>query len=482
MAPAGHRSPLAPIALLILAGYLLLAIFFPLLSHYDRAPTLDVRTFAPSLLAGLAYGLLLLLLFVAYALAAQLLGRSRATASLRFLVVTTAIFCLPLLLTYPINANDIYRYLIRGRISSHYGQSPFVQPPDAFANDPYLPLAGEWAGETSPYGPVWEGVAAGLAAVAGENLLAGLLLFKGLAALAHLVTTVFIWSSLETLPPAERARRALLWAWNPALLLLFVVDGHNDGLMLLWLLGAWWLLHQNRPLLALALLALGPLTKPIGALAIPFFLITWMRRPLPIRQKLSQLVIGASVALLLSLLAFLPFGSPWALAGRLWREAGEAGGFSVTALLILAGREADLSPPVGLITGTATAFFLLAGAYILWRCWRGGSSLAGTAALFTAYIVQAFRFRIWYTVWPFPFLLLDPTAGHWLSASLWLLVTAQLSTILYGHLRVFLLGSSQLWAHLIGVPFTFGLPLLLAYFSTGRAAHSDVLQTILFWL
>ena len=52
--------------------------------------------------------------------------------------------------------------------------------------------------------------------------------------------------------------------------------------------------------------------------------------------------------------------------------------------------------------------------------------------------------------------------SFWLRAGMWYLVTSQLSVILYGHLRVALMHGDLAVAHMIGVPFVFLLPLLLA--------------------
>jgi hypothetical protein len=50
-------------------------------------------------------------------------------------------------------------------------------------------------------------------------------------------------------------------------------------------------------------------------------------------------------------------------------------------------------------------------------------------------------------------------------AGFWFLFTAQLSVLIYGKLRTSLLAGEHVYAHLIGVPFTFLLPLLLACIS-----------------
>ena len=120
---------------------------------------------------------------------------------------------------------------------------------------------------------------------------------------------------------------------------------------------------------------------------------------------------------------------------------------------------------IGLIAG---AILLAFGLWLVWRGWRGRSPLRGAADAFFGYLWTALNFRVWYAVWPFPWLLLDAAgpadeAAHYrLRAGLWFLLTSQLSVILYGHVRVFLLGGDQAVAHLLGVPFVFGLPWLLA--------------------
>ncbi len=51
-----------------------------------------------------------------------------------------------------------------------------------------------------------------------------------------LVIGGLIWLALKDVSAPERAGLTLLWAWNPSLLLIFAMDGHNDALMITWLL------------------------------------------------------------------------------------------------------------------------------------------------------------------------------------------------------------------------------------------------------
>lgn len=464
MLSARNRLSLPVLAAISLAGYLLFPLFFPLLGQYNLAPLRDIRYFAPSAWGGLAYGALFLALYAIAALAC----RRAATrgASLALILVTALMLSLPLLLTYPINATDVFRYFVRGRVTGFYGQSALTVPPDAFPYDPYLPMAGEWAGQTSPYGPLWELVAASVTVLSRQNLLGSLLTFKLLAVLAHTGIGWLIWRALAQRSHRHRAAMTLLWTWNPALLLMFAVDGHNDALMIFWLV-AGYVLMKRRPLPGFLVAVLAALTKPIAAVALPFLLLAQWRTQDRWRDRLRFLLLASASSALLASLTFALFGSPFALAVRLLTEASEAVGFSPGILLVLLAQRLGLSFDLPAVVETATtlalALFALLTLWLAWRVWRGMHPALGIAGSFAAYLITAFTFRIWYSVWPFPWLLLNGDRPRYaLSAGFWFLCTAHLSILIYGHLRVHALSGDQVVAHLLGVPFTFLLPLLLA--------------------
>jgi alpha-1,6-mannosyltransferase len=478
------RAPLILLAVFSLAGYAILSIWFPLRPNYALDPSPDIRSLAPSFGEGLAYAVLLLLLYGLYWLAFRHVRRRRVAMPLLAILLTTALFCLPLLFTFPINATDAYRYFLFGRISGIHGQNPFSVTVAAVDNEPFSSLAGEWAAETSPYGPVWEAVAAGTAKLVRDDLLGGLLMFKALAALTHLASTVVIWLSLRETEPAERSAHSLLWAWNPALLLIFAVDAHNDGLMLLWLLLGWWTMALGRPQVGMILMLLAPLTKPIGLLPLPYFFLASWRRQSDSTARLRFLLITAVSAAILAWLAFLPFGDPLALAERLLSESGTGGGFSPLALFILGLQSAGAIPPYRILIRGTTLLFSLFALLLLWLTWRGRSPLRAAADIFGGFILQSFRFRIWYAAWLFPWLILDhglspdmrSVAWARLAAGLTFLLTSQLSVVVYGQLRTESLAGSQLLAHFLGVFMTFAVPLLVGLGVAAYNARSRSLQ------
>lgn len=477
-------SPLTWLIGLSLLGYVGLALWFPLWPSYNRVPLADVRRFTPSLGLGLLYAALLCGLFwLSLRLFRTLQSRPRPL-SLRQLLFITLLLGLPLLFTYPINANDLYRYVIRGRIQTVHHANPYVQPPDAFPDDPLLPLAGEWAGETSPYGPLWELGAAATTAVSGNQLLAGMLLFKLVGLAAHAATAVLIYHILAARPPAQRAAFTSLWAWNPALLLIFVTDAHNDAPMILLLVAGVLLLERTRPVGSVTAVLLATFVKPIAALLLPLFLLAGLRRQPDWRARARFVGLSALMGVGLTAVVFLPFGSPLSLAERLLREASAGASFSPLALLVLLLRRADIPLTFTLLGQVALALFLL---FVVWnwvRVWwgdgRGTAVVRASGDTLFGYLLQAFNFRIWYTAWTYPFWLLDGAlggSGYRLRAGWWFLLTGQLSVIVYGHLYAYAL-QDPLLSHLIGVPLTLGLPFVLALFGgPGRKSTTSLSQT-----
>jgi uncharacterized membrane protein YozB (DUF420 family) len=478
--------PLWLLVSLSFAGYLILSFWFPLRPHFNVSPSFDVRSLAPSLAAGLGYIALIGLLYVFYLLAYRLISKREEGLSLLSILLITAAFCLPLLLTYPINATDIYRYFIQARISAVYSESPFTVPPSALEGDPYAPLAGEWADFTTPYGPVWELTAGTLTRIAPDDLWTSLLVFKALAALAFLGGAVMIWLSLSRSNAPNRAGATILWAWNPTLLLIFVMDGHNDSLMLFWLLAGWWLIDRGRVQVGMILMLLAPLTKAIALLPLPFFFLASWRRLPDFAARMRFLIVTLLAGAALLAISFVPFGSPLDLATRLLEEAEGGLGFSPITLPILLGNQLlDLAPHLTLFSRISAVLFGLFAIWLLWATWRGRSPLRSAADIFAGYVFQALSFRIWYASWPFPWLILDrdspdgrkPISTARLGAGIAFLFTSQLSVIIYGQIRVELLGGSSVAAHLIGVPFTFLLPLAVGlYLKKYLAEKSDPSQ------
>jgi hypothetical protein len=454
------------LALLTLGGYAVMRVWFPLAPNALAIPLPDVSHFVTWPELTMAYAGLICVQFALYWLAYREVRANRAPSSFWAVWIPALVFAIVLVGTFTINATDLHRYVMHARVQAVYGLNPYTTPLSAIPNDPYRYFAGEWIKETTPYGPVWQLVSLALVRLSGDDFARSLWLFKGVTAGLSLAVAGFIWLALPREEPSERLARVLLWAWNPALWLIFAVDGHNDSLVLFWLVLGWVLIRRGRPAIGLIVMALGPLVKMSGLLPIPFFVLgVWHSLP-DLRARVRVLAPAAAGMAAVTVLVFLPFGSPLALGTRLVREASQAGGFSPLALVVLATQRLGLAVPIDRLLGAAGVLLGVAAVWIAWRTWRGRSPLRAAADINVAYLVLAFGFRIWYVSWVFPWLVLDRSdrrGDFRLRAGLWFLLITQLSVLIYGRIRYELLGNDITLAHVVGIPFVFGLPLLLAY-------------------
>ncbi|GAC1345859.1 MAG: hypothetical protein NVSMB27_08540 [Ktedonobacteraceae bacterium] len=177
-----------------------------------------------------------------YAFAIWLVLRVRSISSnmnswLLVLLGGALLFGLTLLLQPTLFSDDVFTYIFSGRMLAIYHADPLNTAPIQFPGDPYL----HWvvSGRYTPniYGPLWLCIASILVSVGNIGSIGGgpvmtLLLFKGVALLAHLLNCALVWAILSKLAPPRRILGTLLYAWNPLALIELAGSGHNEGLLL----------------------------------------------------------------------------------------------------------------------------------------------------------------------------------------------------------------------------------------------------------
>ena len=160
------------------------------------------------------------------------------------LLLGVIIFGVTLLFQPKLFSDDVFTYIFSGRILVVYGADPLNTAPYQYASDPYL----QWvlSGRSAPniYGPLWLCVSSLLVSFRA-NPAVTLLLFKGLALLAHLLNSLLVWAILSRVAPSRRFLGTLLYAWNPLAVIELTGSGHSEGLLMLVLLLAIWFLVQE---------------------------------------------------------------------------------------------------------------------------------------------------------------------------------------------------------------------------------------------
>jgi hypothetical protein len=177
-------------------------------------------------------------------------------------------------------SDDVFSYILYGRIAVLHHANPLVAAPSSFPGDPFLSLV-FWRGTRSVYGPAWLLLSSGLTLLAqglGGALATYVTLFKLLGLAAHLANAALIWGILSRLAPHRRLFGTLLYAWNPLCLLEFCASAHNDAVLLTFaLLGVYWLVCGHE-LPALAAFGLSIATKYVLLAVLPFYLVLVFRQ------------------------------------------------------------------------------------------------------------------------------------------------------------------------------------------------------------
>lgn len=346
--------------------------------------------------------------------------------TLRSAWLATALWSLPLCFGVPLFSGDVYVYWVDGQAMvrgySIYEAGVSAMGPDAMVHMVH-PI---WRNATTMYGPVFMRLAEGVARIGGDNLVAGVLIFRGLTVAAVGLTGVAVVDLARRFGRSPSA--ALVFAVGNPLTVLHLVGGvHNDALML-GLLLAGLAVGMRRSWLwrALALL----LCVVAAAIKVPAFagvlvlgwiwaasaeprgsgrteheggLVWWGKGGRPWRR-----IAGASLAGIVSGAAFAGVTALTGL-GWGWLGATDVPGRAhpllspPNALALSFGSVFDVGTGLNAVTrALGTLVAITAGSWLVMRTGRHGSPAqvlraAGWALLVVAWLGPAVY--PWYLVW-----------------------------------------------------------------------------------
>jgi hypothetical protein len=316
------------------------------------------------------------------------------------------LFVAVLLPGYPLLSNDIFKYVFDGRIMAVYGGNPFTRVPADFPDDRFYDLV-YWKAVVNAHGPIWRVLEAVSAQIGGERCERAILAMKAWPTLAYLGTVGALYLLLRTTCPSRALVGAVAYAWCPLVLLEALQNGHNDVVAALPVLLALWAARSGRWRMAVMLVALGFLVKPLAALAGPALLIAAWNAGGRARR---EVLIGSLLAALIVVLAYAPFFRGLGTLQGLERS----GIFSASpAELVVICLEAigwplDQAMTAGRVF--ATGSFGVLALVALFALWRGRLDLAGAVAsvLFAYVLVSSQWFNPWYVLWLVPIAMLAP--------------------------------------------------------------------------
>jgi hypothetical protein len=337
----------------------------------------------PNNVLTLSYGFSVLL--VVMLLAYGVVLASAQALSMRVIVACVIALHVILLLSPPLQLEDVFNYLGYARLGSLHGLNPYTHTILAEAHDPIYRFA-TWHRLHSPYGPLF--TAASYLLPLGSLALSYWLL-KVVTVLASLAFLALVWQCARQLGKDPRLVLAFV-AFNPIYLVWAVGGFHNDFFMLVPSMGAISLLLARRDRMAGAVLMLAVAVKFTAILMLPFLLVAvWSTRP-RMRRIIEGAVLGAIPLLALSIALF---------------------GFSLPNLQDQSTLLTNFSVPnvIGLVFGVGGTPALLrvmdlaVVAIVLWLLFRRrGDWLSGVGWATLALICSLAWLMPWYVIWVAP--------------------------------------------------------------------------------
>lgn len=240
-------------------------------------------------------------------------GQLRSGFARTLALLFPLLFNLGLLFGQPYISNDVFSYMAHGYQGITSGSNPYTDAAREVINFPFgrqLVPWGWWPVHgISPYGPLWLQFEAAIIRLT-QHIPSALLLFKSLVVASSLLCAALIWCILGRVRPKDQMLGTLVYLWNPMIVIEFAAEGHNDALMIVFVLLSLLLAVQARPTASMVALALSVLTKYMPLIFLPAQVIYFWRTRSPRWNwtgLVLRLLLGLIVGLGLAMLLYQPF-------------------------------------------------------------------------------------------------------------------------------------------------------------------------------
>ena len=432
MAPAPLLASLPLSRLLILAGS-----WLPTNLHMVA----NVRD-AQGLTGNGEFLLLIALAFILYGVGAWIVRYRLASDRYRYALLTmlsgTVVAGLLFVLAPALPSHDVFIYADYGRSIVAHGANPYFVP--TFVVSPHDPITvlDDWKYVPAAYGPFWLAICSFFALFLGDHPVRYVFAFRLLGLVAHVVNTLLVIGILRVIGRSRRTvlLGALLYGYNPLVLMESCIGPHNDALMVTCMLaGVYVALRTKRVtelrgyLLPVLLMTFAVLIKFTSVPLLLFFGWLLLRRTLleagllvPVkrwRHALINVALASIVSVLTMLFFYGPFWIGHSIAAIVhsfssppsasasensimrsfveWIKLhGVPARTSLTYYPVHLLSEHRIWNDINIMTLMVT---LLVGGVLLWRTPTMRNVLFATLFTFEAILVVTPWFYSWYTLW-----------------------------------------------------------------------------------
>lgn len=307
-----------------------------------------------------------------------------------------------LVFTPPTLSDDMYRYVWEGRVQAQ-GISPYLYPPNA-PELAYLRDKDIWAHvnrkeAVTIYPPVAEMAFALLWRMWPDNVR----WFQAVTGLSGLLAGGLLLGLLRALQRAPA--RVLIYLWSPLLAFETAHAAHVDGLLLPFLVGAWWARVKERDTLVGVLLGLATALKLYPALLLPAL---WRPRHATGRWRLP-LAFGSTMAV-----CYAPFllTNGRRVLGYLPKYIDEQFNVGLAGLLQPLLAHLGINPRLGVVGLLLGLLLVISLVMIVRPAPDGETAVRRSIWLGGAFLILSYNLFAWYLLWLLPLVALFLSPGR----------------------------------------------------------------------
>ena len=359
--------------------------------------------------------------FLAYYLCIYFYKRSNVSVfkpgrlSLYFWASTIVVFLI-LCSSSALLSHDLFEYSLRGRMLSVYKLNPYLHTPLEIKSDIFFPLI-FWKRTPECYGPLWVGIGA-FHTLFFKNSAALTSFMHKLVLLAFLGMTSSVFYKLcKDNIPEDAGSTTLALLLNPLVIVMTLIDGHNEIAMAFFILCAFYFLVKSKHALSSMFLALAIAVKFVYILLAPIFVLYVLsdKKPHGAKEKAYNIIMGGAVFALTTAVSWFPFGRESVkaiiyyyteLSKNFWVD-------SIPYAVYFISDKIGIAISKSLIANIffflfVIVYFCILG-YFLNKARMDKQSLFTSSALIllALLVTNSTPFQAWYLIWVIPFIFLS---------------------------------------------------------------------------
>ena len=343
----------------------------------------------------------------------------------------------PLFFAGPLMSRDIYSYLMQGTLARD-GLNAYDVGASANPGRMFFEVSGDWRNTTTPYGPLHLWIGEGITRITGDNITAGIIVYKILSLASF---AVLVWAVAGLARHLGSSPHLAVWIGvaNPLAVIHFIGGMHNEVTMMALVCAGLLLGLRAAPVRGLlygsALIGAGVALKATALFALPFLVWVFVARRAGIlpgedgsRRRVREILrdlrqftparlatmllggLGSAVVMLASVVVIT-----WA-SGQTWGWVAEISGntkvinpLSLASLLAgflvrplsLINEEIYFNEIVAVLRPVTMALMLIA-LVVCWFIWRRGprDAMVGATAAYAVTCVLNAVVLPWYYMAP----------------------------------------------------------------------------------